>query len=93
MASTTTTIQPARDDDPVVCVGWNDAQAYVQWLSRQTDQSYRLPSEAEWTYAARAGSQGARHWGNDPRDACTRRRPATRSRGPGLSPGYEAPAS
>ncbi len=40
--------------DPVVCVNWKDAQAYVSWLSRMTDKTYRLLSEAEWEYVARA---------------------------------------
>ncbi|HRE22353.1 MAG TPA: formylglycine-generating enzyme family protein, partial [Rhabdaerophilum sp.] len=41
------------DDHPVVCVDWNDAQAYVAWLSKVTGRTYRLLSEAEWEYAAR----------------------------------------
>ncbi len=48
----------------VINVSWNDAQEYVAWLSRQTGQSYRLLSEAEWEYVARAGSSSAYSWGN-----------------------------
>ncbi|MGQ0675796.1 MAG: SUMF1/EgtB/PvdO family nonheme iron enzyme [Rhodospirillales bacterium] len=56
--------------DPVACVNWDDAKAYVAWLSRKTGKGYRLPSEAEWEHAARAGSTSARHWGEDASQAC-----------------------
>lgn len=52
------------DSDPVVCVSWDDAQAYTAWLSKRTGQRYGLPTEAEWEYAARAGSTTSRPWGD-----------------------------
>jgi formylglycine-generating enzyme required for sulfatase activity len=54
-----------RDRHPVVNVSWNDAKAYVAWLSRKTGQTYRLLRDAEWEYAARGGSAEAYPWGND----------------------------
>ena len=50
-------------DEPVVCVSWADAAAYAAWLSARTRHTYRLLGEAEWEYAARAGSTAARPWG------------------------------
>ena len=56
--------ETAADNLPVVHVSWNDAQAYVQWLSQQTGKHYRLPSEAELEYVNRAGSTTIFAWGN-----------------------------
>ena len=52
------------DNHPVTCVSWDDAKAYVDWLSSETGQEYRLPTEVEWEYAARAGSSSRYAWGN-----------------------------
>lgn len=52
------------DKHPVTHVNWHEAKAYVAWLSRKTGHEYRLLSESEWEYAARAGTQTAYHWGD-----------------------------
>ena len=52
-------------DRPAVHLSWDEAAAYAQWLSMQTGERYRLPSEAEWEYAARAGSGAAYAWGDE----------------------------
>lgn len=54
-----------RGNRPVINVSWVAATAYAKWLSKQTGKSYRLPTEAEWEYAARGGSGTAYWWGND----------------------------
>lgn len=54
-----------RGKRPVIDVSWNDAQGYVQWLSVRTGQTYRLLTEAEWEYAARAGTTTAYSTGTD----------------------------
>ena len=55
---------------PVVCVSWRTARQFTRWLSRKTGQTYRLPSEAEWEFAARAGAATPRPWGYDADEAC-----------------------
>jgi len=57
------------DRDPVVCVNWHDAQAYVAWLNTKTKGGYRLPTEAEWEYAARGGTASKFWWGEDENEA------------------------
>ena len=59
-------------DEPAVCVDWDDATAYAAWLSRKTGAHYRLLTEDEWEYAARAGTGTARWWGDDSVSICRR---------------------
>ncbi|HKC16441.1 MAG TPA: formylglycine-generating enzyme family protein [Steroidobacteraceae bacterium] len=58
------------DRHPVVCVSWEEARDYTRWLSRKTGHDYRLLSESEWEYSARAGASGQAHWGDRPTDDC-----------------------
>lgn len=59
-----------EDKQPVVNVSWEDAVAFAKWLSGKSGQTYRLPTEAEWEYAARSGSKQSRFWGNNADIAC-----------------------
>ena len=54
-----------RGDRPAINISWDDAKLFVAWLSQKTGQKYRLPSEAEWEYAARAGTKTPFWWGRE----------------------------
>ncbi len=61
----------AQDDShPVVCVTWDDAEAYAAWMTKRTGRAYRLSSEAEYEYADRAGTKAAYFWGSDANAGC-----------------------
>ena len=59
------------NNHPVACVSWEDAQAYIDWLRKESGENYRLPSEAEWEYAARAGTTTRYFWGDDADEGCS----------------------
>jgi formylglycine-generating enzyme required for sulfatase activity len=94
--------KPARDDDPVVNVSWNDAEAYVKWLAQRTGKRYRLASEAEFEYAMRGGTTTRYWWGDGTPDGTVENLTGSRDRSPskrrwthaftGYGDGYWGPA-
>jgi formylglycine-generating enzyme required for sulfatase activity len=66
-------------EHPVTCVSWDDADAYARWLTAKSGHRYRLPSASEWEYAARAGGESLRPWGDDAAAACAQANVADRS--------------
>ena len=54
-----------KGERPIIHISWDDVQVYLQWLNNETGRAFRLPSEAEWEYAARAGSKTQYAWGDD----------------------------
>lgn len=61
---------PQGGSHPVACASWGDARSYAAWLSRETGGGYRLPSESEWEYVARAGTTTSRYWGGTASGQC-----------------------
>lgn len=61
---------PQEENHPVGCVSWNDAQEFISWLRKRTGKMYRLPTEAEWEYAARAGSETRYYFGEEAEQLC-----------------------
>ena len=61
---------PQTDNHPAVCINWSDAIAFTKWISEKTGKQYRLPTEAEWEYAAGVGSIAGSYWGATKEQQC-----------------------
>ena len=83
----------AQDDTPIHNVSWDDTQIYIAWLSRRAGHAYRLPTEAEWEYAARAGTTSRYWWGDQAGDGAGQLRRLRRHAGSaGAAAGGHLPA-
>ncbi len=71
------------EDHPVVCISYHDALAFIEWLNQETGHLFRLPTEAEWEYVARAGGRSIYPWGDDAIYGCAHGNVADRSAWPG----------
>jgi formylglycine-generating enzyme required for sulfatase activity len=80
--------QWGRGERPVVHVNWNDANTYIEWLRKVTGEDYRLPTEAEWEFAARGGTTTAYSFGDDEDDLCSFANAADASLNAGADDGY-----
>jgi formylglycine-generating enzyme required for sulfatase activity/serine/threonine protein kinase len=80
--------QANDEHHPVSCVSWNDARAYIDWLNQETGHAFRMPTEAEWEYAARAGTQTAHFWDANP-NAVACRHVNSADQGQGWESGFD----
>jgi formylglycine-generating enzyme required for sulfatase activity len=83
------TLHTSSDFEPVTCIGWHGADAYVKWLAKETGRKFRLPTEAEWEYAHRAGSSHRYFFGNDETQVCRYGNVADRSAEAALKRDYD----